>query len=156
VLLLFKRTKPHKDGVLHSHTVTIPKTKTKLFHLAIRYVSCETSFRMATNIISCTYEVLYDPFLCFCTVHHVSNFVRVVYVVNLQCIFDILRRSWAFLLAFDSATHLNTSYFDLRIHVYVEEHHNIANLHGCALFQWHMNEVMFEMVSNFLTILCLN
>jgi hypothetical protein len=83
VLLLFKRTKPNKDGVLHSYTVTIPKTKTKLFHLAICYVLCETSFRMATNIISCTYEVLYDHFLCFCIVHHVSSFVRVVYVVNL-------------------------------------------------------------------------
>jgi hypothetical protein len=83
VLLLFKRTKPDKDGVLHSYTVTIPKTKTKLFHLAIRYVSCETSFHMVTNIISCTYEVLYDPFLCFCTIHHMNSFVRVVYVVNL-------------------------------------------------------------------------
>jgi hypothetical protein len=49
VLLLFKRTRPDKDGVLHSYTVTIPKTKTKLFHLAIRYVSCETSFRMVTK-----------------------------------------------------------------------------------------------------------
>jgi hypothetical protein len=38
VLLLFKRTKPNKDGVLHSYIVTIPKTKTKLFHLAICYV----------------------------------------------------------------------------------------------------------------------
>jgi hypothetical protein len=35
----------------------IPKTKTNLFHLA---VSCETSFCMVMNIISCTYKVLFD------------------------------------------------------------------------------------------------
>ncbi len=42
--------------------------------------------------------------------------------------------------------------------MYVEEHHTIANLHGCALpmFEQHTDEVMFEMVSNFLTILCPN
>jgi hypothetical protein len=39
-LLLFKQTKPDKDGVMHSYTTTIPKIKTKLFLLAIHYVSC--------------------------------------------------------------------------------------------------------------------
>jgi hypothetical protein len=40
----------------------------------------------------------------------------------------------------------------------MEKHHTIANLHGCALllFQQHMDEVMFEMVYNFLTIFCPN
>jgi hypothetical protein len=36
--LLFKRTKLDKDGVPHLYTITIFKTKTKLFHLVIRYV----------------------------------------------------------------------------------------------------------------------
>jgi len=58
-LLLFKRTELGKDGVLHLYTVTIPKTKTKLFHLVICYVSCGISFRMAANIISYTYEVMF-------------------------------------------------------------------------------------------------
>jgi hypothetical protein len=42
--------------------------------------------------------------------------------------------------------------------VYVEEHHTITNLHGCMLlmFQQRTNEVMFEMVSNFLIVFCLN
>lgn len=133
MLLLFKRTELNKDGVLHSYTITIPKIKTKLFHLAIHYVLCETSFRMVTNIISCMYKVMSDPSLCFCTCHHVSSFVRVVYAVNLQLIFDILRSSWAFSLALDFTTHQSTLYFDLCICVYVEEHHTIANLHGCVL-----------------------
>jgi hypothetical protein len=81
-LLLFKWTEPNKDEVLHSYTVTIPKTKTKLFDLAICYILSRTSFRMVANIISCTYEVLSNPSLHFCIHHHVSNFVRVVCVVN--------------------------------------------------------------------------
>jgi hypothetical protein len=89
-LLLFKRIEPDKDGVSHSCIVTIPKTKTKLFHLVICYISCGTSFHMETNIISYTYEVMSNPSLCFCTRHHVSSFVRVVSIVNLQHIFDIL------------------------------------------------------------------
>jgi hypothetical protein len=130
--------------------------KTKLFHLAIRYISCETSFCMAANIISCTYKVMSYPSLHFCTRHHVNSFVRVVYAINLQHIFDILWHLWAFSLALDSTTHQSTSYLDLCICVYVEEHHTITNLHGCALlvFQWHTSEVMFKMVSNFLIVLC--
>jgi hypothetical protein len=107
--------------------------KTKLFHLTIHYVLCKASFHMATNIISCTYKVMPDPSLCFSTCHHVSNFVRVIYTINLQRIFDILRHSWAFLLVLNSTTHQSTSYLDLCIRVNVEEHHTIANLQGCVL-----------------------
>jgi hypothetical protein len=82
-LLLFKQTEPNKDGVLHSYIVTIPKTKTKLFHLAICYVSCGISFHMVINIINYTYKIMFNPCLRFCTRHHVTNFVRIVYVVNL-------------------------------------------------------------------------
>jgi hypothetical protein len=88
VLLLFKRIKRNKDGVPHPYIVKILKTKTKLFHLAIHYITCGTSFCMATNIINYTYEILSDPFLHFCTRHHVSSFVKVVCVINLQHIFD--------------------------------------------------------------------
>lgn len=78
VLLLFKQIEPNKDGVPHSYAITIPKMKTKLFHLAICYVLCKTSFCMVMNIISCTYEILSNPSLRFCIRHHVNNFVKVV------------------------------------------------------------------------------
>jgi len=131
-LLLFMRTESDKDGVPHLYIVTIPKTKTKLFRLAICYVLCDTSFLMAANIINYTYKVLSNPFLRFCTHYHVSNFVRVVCAINLQHIFDILWCLWAFSLAFDFLTHQNTSYLDWHICVYMEKHHTITNLHGCA------------------------
>jgi hypothetical protein len=65
VLLLFKWTKPNKDGVPHLYTCTIPKTKAKLFHLTICYVLCGTSFHMVANIINCKLEILFDPFYVF-------------------------------------------------------------------------------------------
>jgi len=87
------------------YIVTILKTKTKLIHLVIHYISCKISFHMVTNVISCMYEVLSNPSLHFCIRHHVSNFIRVICAINLKCIFNILRRLWAFSLALDSTTH---------------------------------------------------
>jgi hypothetical protein len=77
-----------------------------------------------------------DPSLHFFIRHDMNSFVKFVYAVNLQRIFDILQCSWAFSLVLDSIAHQSTSYLDLRIHVYVEEHHTIANLHGCMLLMF--------------------
>ncbi|CAM6016713.1 unnamed protein product [Sphagnum balticum] len=61
-----------------------------------------------------------------------------------------------FSIVIDFATHQSTSYLDLRFCVFIEEHSTIVNLHGCALpmFDRHTNEVMFNMVSKFLTVFC--
>ncbi len=104
-LSLFKRVESEDDVAIYSYSVTIPKTKTTLFRLAVRYVFCGTSFRMAFELISYTYDVLGNPGLRVCSRDEISNFVRVVCAVNLQRIADLMRRSWAFSLALDSATH---------------------------------------------------
>jgi hypothetical protein len=82
-LSLFKRVESKDDAAIYFYSVTIPKTKTTLFRLTVRYVSCETSFRMASKLISCTYDVLGNPGLRACSCDEISNFVRVVYVINL-------------------------------------------------------------------------
>jgi hypothetical protein len=63
VLALFKQIQFEADDdvndeVQFSYSVMIPKTKTTLFSLVICYVYCGVSFRMASNIIGCTYDVL--------------------------------------------------------------------------------------------------
>jgi branched-subunit amino acid transport protein len=157
-LSIFKRVSDseEEDDEDYSYSVTIPKSKTTVFGLVVRYVSCGTSFRMASNIIGCTYDVLANPGLRICSRDDVSNFIRVVCAVNLQRIARHLRRSWAFSIALDSATHQSTSYLDLRFRIFVPEFNNIINLHGCALpmFDRHTGEVMFTMVNSFLSILC--
>jgi hypothetical protein len=101
-LSLFKRVKSEDDATIYSYLVTIPKTKTTLFCLAMCYVSCGTSFCMAFELIGCMYDVLSNPGLRVCSSDEISNFVR---VVNLQWIVDLLRCSWAFSLTLDSVTH---------------------------------------------------
>jgi hypothetical protein len=82
--------------------------------------------------------------------------IRVVSVINLERITNVLWRSRGFSIAFDSTTHQSTSYLNLRFRVFIEEHSTIVNLHGCALpiFDLHIDKVMFNMVSKFLTVLC--
>ncbi len=118
---MFKRVESKDDVAIYSYLVTIPKTKTTLFRLAVRHVSCETSFRMAFELIGYTYDVLGNPGLRACFRDEIINFVRVVCVVNLQQIVDLLRCSWAFSLAFGSVTHQSTSFLDLRFRVFISQ-----------------------------------
>jgi hypothetical protein len=74
-LSLFKRVELEDDVAIYFYSVTIPKTKTILFRLAVRYVSCGTSFRMASELIGCTYDVLGNPGLRVCSRDEISNFV---------------------------------------------------------------------------------
>jgi len=155
-LSLFKRVESEDDVTIYFYLVTIPKTKTTLFRLAVRYVSCGTSFRMASGLIGYMYDVLGNPGLRACSRDEISNFVRAVCVVNLQRIANLLRRSWAFSLALDSATHQSTSFLDLRFRVFIPNYNSIVNLHGCTLpmFDRHTGDIMSTMVNKFLTVLC--
>jgi len=74
-LSLFKRVELEDDVAIYFYSVTIPKTKTILFRLAVRYVSCGTSFRMAYELIGCTYDVLGNPGLRVCSRDEINNFV---------------------------------------------------------------------------------
>jgi hypothetical protein len=142
-LSLFKHVESEDDVAIYSYSVMIPKTKTTLFRLAVRYVFCGTSFRMVSELIGCTYDVLGNPGLRVCSRDEISNFVRAVCTINLQRIVDLLRRSWAFSLALDFATHQITSFLDLRFRIFVPNYHSIVNLHGCTLpmFDHHTGDI---------------
>jgi len=140
----------------YSYLVTISKLKTTVFQLSVRYVSCSVSFRLASNILSCTYDVLHNPVLRACSRHDVANYIRIVCVVNLQRIVRHLRCAWAFSITLDFATHQSTSYLNVRFRIFMSAFYNIVNLHVVALpmFDWHIGEVMFQMVVSFLDVLC--
>jgi hypothetical protein len=79
-LALFKQIQSEandnvNDEAQFSYSVTIPKRKTTLFSLVVCYVFCGASFRMASNIIGCTYDVLGDPCLRACSHQDVSKFI---------------------------------------------------------------------------------
>ncbi len=138
----------------YSYSVIILKLKTIVFQLSVWYVSYGASFRLASNVLSYTYDVLHNPVLRAYSRHDVTNYIRVVCVVNLQCIARHLCRDWAFLITLDSATHQSTSYLDVRFRIFMPTFYNIINLHAVALpmFNWHTGEVMFQMVVSFLDV----
>jgi hypothetical protein len=154
---LLKQTEPDKDGVPHLYIVTIPRTKTKLFHLAICYVLCGTSFLMAANIVNYTYKVLSNPFLRFALVTTWATssglFVQLMYNVFLT-FYDVCGLSHWHSISLPTKTHR------ILICVSVCTWKNITPSPTCmdalVMFQWHTSEVMFKMVSNFLTLLCHN
>ena len=83
-----------------------------------------------------------------------SRYIWVVAAVNLQYISDILRRTWAFLIAIETATHWSTSYLDLRIRMYLPNYKSIENFHFMAfpMHNRHTGALMYETVINFLDI----
>jgi hypothetical protein len=159
-LSLFQRVDQEEEeeegNASYSYSITIPKSKTTVFQLSVQYVSCGASFWLASNILNCTYDVLHNPVLCACSHHDVTNYIKVVCAINLQCIARHLRRAWAFSIALDSITHQSTSYFDVRFRIFMPAFYNIVNLHVVTLpmFDWHTSEVMFQMVVFFLDVLC--
>ncbi|KAH9573897.1 hypothetical protein CY35_01G025600 [Sphagnum magellanicum] len=159
-LSLFQRVDQEEEeegNASYSYSVIIPKSKTTIFQLSVRYVSCGASFWLASNILSCTYDVLHNPVLHACSRHDVANYIRFVCAINLQHIARHLSRAWAFSIALDSATHQSTSYLDVRFRIFMPTFYNIVNLHAVALpmFDWHTGEVMFQMVVSFLDVICL-
>ena len=90
-----------------------------LFDLVLCYISCGVSFRMTQNILQHTAEVF--GFSIVRSRGNRSKMTRVTCAANLQKLADILKWSWAFSIAFDSATHQSTSYLDLRFRVYAKE-----------------------------------
>lgn len=115
------------------YSVTILKSEATAFHLAGRYVACGTSFRLTDTIFSCTYDVLQNPFLRSCSCNDVTNFIRVIYAVNLQHLARHRLDSWGFSIALDSVTHKSTSNLDLHFRIFLPSFHNIVSVHGAAL-----------------------
>ena len=95
------------------YTVTIPGSKKTLMTLVLRYISCGVTFRMAHNILQHTAEVFGSRSMA-CSRGDISMMARVACASNLQQISTLLKKSWAFSIAIDSATHQSTSYLDLR------------------------------------------
>jgi hypothetical protein len=131
-------------------------TKPLLFDLAVRYISCGSSFRIAERIMRHTVDVFGTTQQARLSRQEVSKMMRVACAANLQAISDLLINLWSFSIAIDSATHHSTSYLDLRFRVYSQQHRSIFNFHGCAIpmHERHTGEVMCVVLCKFISILC--
>lgn len=133
---------------LQKYSAKIANYKVEMFKLCVKYVACGASFRMASNIVSATTDVIPQPFLGSCDDQLVVCYVRVVTAVNLQRMANAMRRTWAFSIAVDSATHVSVSHLDLHVRVFKPQSKKIENSHLIALSMQdqHTDSVMSDLV----------
>jgi hypothetical protein len=84
--------------------------------------------------------------------HNVGQYVRALVTTNLNKIVDLLPQPlvWVFWVIRDGSTHYSSSFFDMRICIYVDG--ILSNLHLVAIpmFEWHIVENIFNLIAGFL------
>lgn len=103
----------------------------RLYDLAIKFVSCGASFRLASRMIQCTKEETKLPYYGGCSEHKVAGYVRAVLASNLQRIALMMRASWSYAIATDAAVHQGTSYLDIRVRLW--HHGSLHDFHIMTL-----------------------
>ncbi|KAK1945360.1 hypothetical protein P3T76_003893 [Phytophthora citrophthora] len=90
----------------------------RLYDLAMTFVACGASFRLASRMVQCTKEE--TKIACYggCSEHRIAGFVRAVIASNLQKIALMMRSSWAYAIATDAAVHQGSSFLDIRVRLW--------------------------------------
>ena len=126
----------------------------KLFKLVVGQVALGSSFRLASRQITLVREALSLGYLSGCNEAMVSRFVRVAAGACLQKLSELLKRAWAFSVAFDSATVESTSYFDVRVRFTVDTTVHCFHVFCLPLFGSHTGELMFDVFKEAMDALC--
>ncbi|RLN46623.1 hypothetical protein BBJ29_004463 [Phytophthora kernoviae] len=90
----------------------------RLYDLAVKFVSCGASFRLASRMVQCTKDETKLAYYGGCSEHKVAGYVRAVLASNLQKIALMMRSSWTYALATDACVHQGTSYLDIRVRLW--------------------------------------
>lgn len=103
----------------------------RLFDLAIKFVACGASFRLASRMILCTKEE--TRLLCYGggSEPKLAGYVRALLASNLQKIALLLRASWAFAIAIEAAEHQGTEYVSVRVRLW--QHAALHDFHLLAV-----------------------
>jgi hypothetical protein len=116
----------------------------KLFKLVVRQVALGCLFRLASRQIALVREELLLGYLNGCNEAMVSQFVRVSAAVCLHKISELLKRTWAFSVAFDSSSIEATSYFDVRIRFTANAQIHCFHFLALPLHGSHTGQLMFD------------
>jgi len=125
------------------------------FELAMEHVSIGMSFRQAVTTIQHARDHTKTATMSNMNDLIVGQYVRVLVGGNLQDISDLMGDLfvWAFSLAFDSSTHFEQSFFDLRVWICFKG--RLCNLHlvNLPLFDRHTAEILYNLLCKFLDML---
>jgi hypothetical protein len=91
-----------------------------------------------------TKEVLGIGSIGSCSEGIVSRYARFICALNLQCIAELLRHCWAFSVALDMATHMATSYCDVRIHICHKSTVHDFHLLSIRVHERHTGETIYN------------
>ena len=131
--------------------------------LCAKYIGISLSFNQVVQTIVAAKEVTNDARLGTLNLSKVIAHARTLLAHSLQIIKDVLEGSWIYSVAFDGATYQQSSYFDVRVRVFVNG--DIQNLHvlaipmrerhtGVYLFQLFVN--LFDFLNAHLRFRCMN
>jgi hypothetical protein len=95
----------------------------KIYKLVVGQVSLGCSFRISSRQIALVRAELSLGYINGCDESSVSRFVRVAAAACLQKISELLMRTWAVSVAFDSSTIEATSYFDVSVRFAADAEH---------------------------------
>ena len=101
------------------------------FQLAIKYIGLGCLFCQVSCMYQVTKEELNCGYMGSLNLCKVISYARVLVAVSLQVIKELLNISLCYSVAFDAATHQNTSYLDIRLRLYIND--RIVNIHVLAL-----------------------
>lgn len=122
------------------------------FDMVVQFVSKGLSFRQTQESIRVAQDVGGNPNLNGVTEHVVRRYVQASIAVNLQHIRKLVldSRTWAYSIAFDTATNRENAYLDVRMRLCLGS--SITNVHLLAIpiHESHTGEHIFNLTSNLL------
>jgi hypothetical protein len=89
-------------------------------------------------------EVLGIGIIGSCSEGIVSCYARFIYAINMLCIAELLRQCWAFSVALNMATHMATSYCDVRIRICHKSTVHDFHLLSIPVHERHTGETIFN------------
>ena len=119
-------------------------SNTKQFQLVAQYLAAGLSFRQVAQVMLETKELLGIGSIGSCSEGIVSRYARFICAMNMQCIVELLRKSWAFSVALDMATHMATAYCDVRIRICHKSTVHDFHLLSIPVHDRHTGEIIFN------------
>uniref|UniRef100_A0AAV1UC97 Transposase n=1 Tax=Peronospora matthiolae TaxID=2874970 RepID=A0AAV1UC97_9STRA len=140
----------HKDD---TGTYEIFIKNQRLYDLAVKFVACGASFRLASRLVQCTKEE--TKLACYdgCSEHRVAGYVRAVVASNLQKIALMMRSSWTYTIATDAAVQQSTSYLGIRVRLWQNSALHDFHLVTFPAFDQHPTSLIVEQIAKLLDVM---
>jgi hypothetical protein len=141
---VFKECPAEEGGAFYVEVQSV-----KRFRLAVKLVALGDSFRSVSRQLGVIREETGMAEFGGASDVTVSNYVRIVCAVSLQCVSEIWAASWAVSISFDCSSHQSRSYVDIRMRVFQKG--ELRNLHLIALpmFDRHTGEIITALLEKF-------